>query len=531
MDADATAFKNLLFDTASHFTIKYAFVLIQKPSNDEPVKPIKLVGVQSTVWPMAFHEFAYVLPNSAFTSGGSGFLGTFSQPMLTSNRTRSSELRDANDQTHRVPPHTFVLDGDGTGTLEFKHVFTALPFTLFDEAAAAYAKEIASRFQWAANEKLGKSLEFSVVRRTVEGSAPKIVPLDNTELFVPHAFQIDEVKLDALDAKATDYFFDGLSSLEREMHDTDDEDEGLEWGAIIDRLQSWTREAKDNDLKVFQTPKQSNTQPDEMDQDTLLALIAERQRRLELAAAGRDEPPAAARTNSHSFYIPAASDHRNTESLLILATITLVEGDKPNTTYQKKFPTFTSVSNLEVFLDDKKFNDPLFQRFRFLVANDDVKKLVEGLVQSVDDKSIDTFLDNKAYFRSLGILAESVVVFRRVIELYKKTDPTEDPNLERFLKASEAFENVINKRFSVVAGRYNKRVEWEETSEGWIEYGGARSHKRVEIKLSIPAYANGVFGMTPATYSPWIRALKAALARLRYNPKPQNIENAFPSLN
>ena len=529
MHADATVFKELLFDTASHFTIKYAFVVAQEPSNDEPVKPIKLVGDQSTVWPMAFHEFAYVLPNSAFTSGGSGFLGTFSQPMLTSNRTRSSELRDANDKTHRVPPHTFVLDGDGTGTLKFKHVFTAED-TLFDEAAAAYAKEIASRFQWVANAKLGKSLEFSVVRRTVEGSAPKIVPLDNTGLFVPHAFQIDEVKLDALDAKAKDYFFDGLSELEQEMHDYGFVG-NLGWAAIKARLKSWTAKAKDKDLKAFQTPKQSNTQP-EMDQDMLLALNAERQRRLQLAAAGQDEPPAAAPTNSHSFYIPV-------DSLLIFATITLVEGDKPNTTYKKMFPTFTSVSNLQTFLDDKKFNDPLFQRFRFLVANDDVKKLVEDLVKSVDSKSMDTFLDNKAYLRSLGILAESVVVFKRVIELYMKAndptensnDPTENSNLERFLQASNAFEKVINKRFSVVAGRYNERKEWEETSAGWIEYGGARSHKRVEIKLSMPAYANGVFGMTPATYSPWIRALKAALARLKYNPEPDNINRAFPSSN
>ena len=539
-------FQELASNVAETASVVYAFGLRHRPPDSEPVRTVKLSGATVAAFPLAQHEFAFVLPNVKFQSAGASWERVFSRPLLSSNRTTITQLGTSEDALD-LPQHEFWMTADANSRLELRPFDLAtMPRDcgfLYCNSALAYAQQMTERFQWAASLR-GKDAAFELKRnalsdentrtlRALSSNGPfELVELvvDNGSEFAPHEVTLSNLQYSRLRTKEfREELRDMLFENDKQMFDTNTDelpDEPGEWqnetvlALLKDRLQKWNSATNKYDateephFRANQT-RLRRTQRETAEDVQSRVLVNRYQTQ-------SDEPEQRSDSeNTHAFVCGTASSPRT--STLTKCKLSLFNYTPPPEASPKTLPEIYK-RLADVTPDDVTGQrSPLFQRLRVLVASAEVRTLLKEVELAAKNNSMNEFVNRCARDRVLPHLVESIVVLKRVRDLLiQKAD---DPIHEIFTKASLAIEPYpkFQEALRTKANMLADDVEW-------IAHGGTIARTSVSISITTSNYgrlARSIPYATPASIDTYTRSLAHALCRLLYNPSPQGVAARF----
>lgn len=557
---------------ASTASVVYSFCLRHRPAPSEPIRAVKLSGAAMTAFPMALHEFAYVLPNSTFQSAGSAWDSVSYRPTFTSNRTGVTRIRGADDRFIDVPPHVFSMTADANCRLEFRAVDLAtIPEPcgeLHSQTSFAYAQEVTSRFSWAATERARRELLFDLKRNSMVAPSLELAELsaNDGDTFAPHEVSLSSLDYDLLQNDAfrasmlallpereRTIFTTGSQALPHEF--VGDGPSAWENRAVYEmitaRLRKWNEAMKTLDMTEEPLFRKGDLKARKEDADDRLARVmneqAQRGRQDATQAQTATAPDGPSRDETaHAFF--RATNTPRKKSTLIRCKVALIRYKRTST----QAVSYSADASIRSLFDAYKrvvdqipdtyigtgVRTPLFQRLRVLLASPEVRSILKDAIEAalsdsgaLNEKTV-AFVHRCAGARVLPFLVEGIAVMKKV---------QDDTSMASRLRGMEGLKldglDKVYEKIVMALGNYpvflealREKMGTDANDAYWIKHGGTSDPTSVSITLTTSAYGRlpgTIAGATPTSSNDYKYALAAALCRLLYDPSPVDAKAFF----
>jgi hypothetical protein len=559
---------------ASTASVAYSFCMRHRPGPSEPIRAVKLSGAAMTAFPMALHEFAYMLPNSTFQSAGSAWGSVSYRPTFTSNRTVATRIRGADDNFVDVPPHEFSMTSDANCRLEFRGVDLAtIPEScgeLYSRTSFAYAQEVTSRFSWAATERTRRELVFDLKRNSMVAPSLELSELSTNDwsTFAPHEVSLSNLDYDLLQDGAfrasmlallpegeRTIFTAGLVS-DPLPHDFRGEGQGAwendaVYGTITTRLRKWNDTMKTLDMSEEPHFRRGDSNARKEDADDRLARVMTEQAQSALQDAAAAQPQASTAPEgpskdetTHAFF--RATNIPRNKSTLIRCKVSVI---RYKSTSQQTTSDRADASKLSLLDAYKRTVDqipdtymgrgvrtPLLQRLRVLLASPEVRSILKDAIEAalsesgaLNEKTV-AFVDRCAGARVLPFLVEGIAVMKKVRDDDLVASRLRDgPSLDGIDKVYEKVVMALGK-YPMFLEALQTKMSTDANDAYWIKHGGTSSPTSVSITLTTSNYGllpGSITGATPTSPNDYKYALAAALCRLLYDPSPVDAKAFF----
>ena len=568
----AASFGQMTKRVASTASVAYSFCMRHRPAPSEPIRAVKLSGAAMTAFPMALHEFAYMLPNATFHSAGSAWESVSYSPTFTSNRTVVTRIRGADDNFVDVPPHEFSTTSDANCRLEFRGVDLAtIPEPcgeLYSQTSFAYAQEVTSRFSWAATERTRRELVFDLKRNSMIAPSFELVELSTNDgsTFVPQDVSLSNLNYDLLqDGEFRASMLALLPEREQTIFTAGSEQLLLDfvgdghsawenravYEIVTARLRKWNEAMKTFDMteEPHFRKGDSNARKEDAD-DRLARVMTEQAQRARQDAAVQPQtstaPDGSSKDETTHAFFRATSTPRN-KSTLIRCKVAIIRYKSAS---QQTASDRVDASKLSLLDAYKRTVDqipdtyiggirtPLFQRLRVLLASPDVRSILKDAIEAalsdsgaLNEKTA-AFVDRCAGARVLPFLVEGIAVMKKVRDDERVGSRLRDIVGIKLDGIDKVYEKVVMAlgRYPVFLEALRTKMATDADDAYWIKHGGTSSPTSVSITLTTSTYGRwpgSITGATPPSSNDYKYALAAALCRLRYDPSPVDAKAFF----